>query len=48
LFYPDLGHNGIYIGGGKMVHAPRTGKNVEVVDLASYYWSNFTGAVRIL
>ena len=48
FFYPDLGHNGMYIGGGKMVHAPRTGKNVEVVSLADYYWSNFTGAVRIL
>jgi cell wall-associated NlpC family hydrolase len=48
FFYPDLGHNGMYIGNDKMVHAPRTGKNVEVVNLADYYWGNFTGAVRIL
>jgi peptidoglycan DL-endopeptidase CwlO len=48
FFYPDIGHNGMYLGGGKMVHAPRSGKNVEVVNMADYYWSNFTGAVRIL
>jgi cell wall-associated NlpC family hydrolase len=48
FFYPDLGHNGMYIGGGKMVHAPRSGKNVEVVDLAPYWGSNFVGASRIL
>jgi peptidoglycan DL-endopeptidase CwlO len=47
FFYPDLGHNGMYIGGGRMVHAPRTGKNVEVVSLAQYYWGVYVGAVRI-
>jgi cell wall-associated NlpC family hydrolase len=48
FFYPDLGHNGMYIGNGKMVHAPRSGKNVEVVDLAQYWWGQFTGATRLL
>ncbi|MFC5744503.1 C40 family peptidase [Actinomadura rugatobispora] len=48
FFYPDLGHNGMYIGGNKMVHAPRSGKNVEVVDLAAYWWGQFTGATRLL
>src|SRR5918999_1680942 len=48
FFYPDIGHNGMYIGGDKMVHAPRSGKNVEVVNMAGYYWSNFTRAVRLL
>jgi cell wall-associated NlpC family hydrolase len=48
FFYPDLGHNGMYIGGGKMVHAPRSGKNVEVVDLATYWGGHFVGASRIL
>ncbi|REE99970.1 NlpC/P60 family protein [Thermomonospora umbrina] len=47
FFYPDLGHNGMYIGGGRMVHAPRTGKNVEVVSLVQYYWGVYVGAVRI-
>jgi cell wall-associated NlpC family hydrolase len=32
-------HVGIYIGDGQMVHAPTTGKNVQVVDLQNnrYY-----------
>ena len=40
-------HVGIYIGGGKMVHAstPRTG--VQVADLnAAYYQNHYVGAVR--
>jgi cell wall-associated NlpC family hydrolase len=48
FFYPDLGHNGMYIGNGKMVHAPRSGKNVEVVDLAQYWSGQFSGATRLL
>ncbi|MFF5260830.1 NlpC/P60 family protein [Actinomadura viridis] len=48
FFYPDLGHNGMYLGNGKMVHAPRSGKNVEVVDLAQYWAGQFVGAGRLL
>jgi cell wall-associated NlpC family hydrolase len=33
LFFDGLGHVGIYIGRGRMVHAPQTGRNVEVVRL---------------
>jgi cell wall-associated NlpC family hydrolase len=32
-------HVGIYIGNGQFVHAPRTGKDVEVSSLDSGYWS---------
>ena len=35
IYYNGFGHNGMYIGGGQIVHAPRSGKFVEVVDL---YW----------
>ncbi|OKL47087.1 hypothetical protein BSR29_04990 [Boudabousia liubingyangii] len=33
------GHVGIYIGGGKMIHAPRPGKSVEIIPVRgmSYY-----------
>jgi cell wall-associated NlpC family hydrolase len=48
FFYSGLSHDGMYIGGGKMVHAPHSGTNVQVVNLEPYYWSNFQGAVRIL
>jgi cell wall-associated NlpC family hydrolase len=41
VFFSGLGHVGMYIGGGQMVHAPRTGKTVEVVPIFrggfSYY-----------
>jgi cell wall-associated NlpC family hydrolase len=32
-------HVGIYIGDGKFVHAPRTGRDVTVSSLATGYWS---------
>lgn len=42
---PD--HVGIYIGGGKMLHAPKTGDVVKVSDITGSYYSNrFTGGRR--
>lgn len=40
--YGDMSHNGIYIGGGKVIHAPRPGKSVEITSL-----SGFTVAGRV-
>ncbi|MEW1599460.1 NlpC/P60 family protein [Streptomyces sp. NPDC093808] len=34
-WYNDSQHNGMYIGNGKAIHAPRTGKNVEITNLDS-------------
>lgn len=43
---PD--HVGIYIGGGKMIEAPRPGKNVQISDMTSGYWQKyFIGGRRI-
>jgi peptidoglycan DL-endopeptidase CwlO len=44
FFYNDLHHVGIYLGGGMMVHAPRTG---DVVRIASIARRPYAGAVRI-
>ncbi|MEO3813376.1 NlpC/P60 family protein [Sphaerisporangium sp. B11E5] len=44
FFYSDLHHVGIYIGGGMMVHAPRTGDVVRVAPIGN---RPFAGAVRI-
>lgn len=41
-------HIGIYIGGGMMVHAPRTGKPVSVTKLSGGYWQRKWNNVRRL
>ncbi|ALV33071.1 C40 family peptidase [Streptomyces sp. CdTB01] len=33
-WYNDSQHNGIYIGNGKAIHAPRTGKNIEITQVS--------------
>ncbi|BFV59510.1 C40 family peptidase [Kitasatospora sp. CMC57] len=43
FYYDDLHHVGIYLGGGKLLHAPRTGKTVEIVP---YDVMPYAGAVR--
>ena len=39
------GHEGMYIGGGKFIHAPHTGDVVKISDLAGYACL-YVGAVR--
>lgn len=46
VFFSSLGHMGMYIGGGQMVHAPRTGKTVEVVSVFRGGFS-YMGAGRL-
>ena len=43
IFWRGLDHVGLYIGNGKMVHAPRTG---EVVTIISIDQGGYLGAVR--
>lgn len=43
---PD--HVGIYAGNGKMLHAPRPGKSVEITDMTTGWWmGKFMGGRRI-
>jgi len=43
---PD--HVGIYMGDGKMIEAPKPGKNVQVTDISKgYYFDRFMGARRL-
>ncbi len=45
VFYrPDLGHMGMYIGGGQYIHAPQTGDVVKISSMSSR--SDYQGAVR--
>ncbi len=41
LFYDDLHHVGMYIGGGRMVNAPRTGEKVKI---SSIFRTSLAGA----
>lgn len=43
---PD--HVGLYLGNGKMLHAPRPGKSVEITDMTNgYYQDAFMGGRRV-
>jgi cell wall-associated NlpC family hydrolase len=49
VFFRNLGHMGMYIGGGNFVHAPRTGDVVKISPLSDpYYVANWVGARRVL
>ena len=48
VFFDGLGHVGLYIGGGKFIHAPHTGTRVSVEKLAGWYTGRFDGARRLL
>ena len=45
----NITHVAIYVGNGQMIHAPRSGKNVEKVSMNTSYWNKaYVGARRIL
>ncbi|WP_051467847.1 C40 family peptidase [Actinomadura oligospora] len=44
FFYSDLHHMGMYVGNGKMVHAPQTGDVVKISPMAG---RPFAGGVRL-
>jgi cell wall-associated NlpC family hydrolase len=48
VFFSGLGHVGLYIGGGRFIHAPHTGTSVEIDSLDSSYGAGYAGARRIL
>ena len=49
VFFRGLGHMGMYIGGGNMIHAPHTGDVVKISPLSDpYYVANWVGARRVL
>ncbi|MFJ7155696.1 NlpC/P60 family protein [Streptomyces sp. NPDC101118] len=43
FFYSGVSHVGLYIGGGKMIHAPRPGSTVRVASIDDMPWA---GAAR--
>lgn len=43
FYYSPIGHVGIYVGGGAMIHAPRTG---DVVKVSNVNWGKVVGVSR--
>jgi cell wall-associated NlpC family hydrolase len=47
VFFHDLGHVGIYLGHGYLVHAPHTGSSVRIEQLsAPWFQRTYVGATR--
>jgi cell wall-associated NlpC family hydrolase len=47
VFFHELGHVGIYIGNGYVLHAPHTGTTVQIAPFSSsWFQSTFVGATR--
>ena len=43
----QVSHVGLYIGDGKFIHSPRTGKRIRIDSLSNDYWNkNYTTAKR--
>jgi cell wall-associated NlpC family hydrolase len=45
FFYSPISHVGLYIGGGKMIHAPRPGDVVKITSISGSYMP-YVGATR--
>jgi cell wall-associated NlpC family hydrolase len=46
VFFDGLGHVGLYIGGGRFIHAPHTGASVSIETLAHH--GSYDGARRVI
>jgi peptidoglycan hydrolase-like protein with peptidoglycan-binding domain len=48
VFFNGLGHDGIYVGGGRFIHSPHTGDVVKISSIHdSWYASRWVGARRL-
>jgi hypothetical protein len=49
VFFDGVGHVGMYMGGGRFIHAPHTGTRVQVTSLDDpWYRDRYDGARRLL
>ena len=47
VYFDDFGHEGMYVGGGRFIHAPHTGSVVKFDSLSNpWYSSHYVGASR--
>jgi cell wall-associated NlpC family hydrolase len=48
VFFDGLGHVGIYVGGGRFIHAPHTGTRVSIDSISGWYGARYDGARRVV
>jgi cell wall-associated NlpC family hydrolase len=48
MFFSGLGHVGIYVGHGAVIHAPHSGARVRVERLSGWLGSSYEGARRLV
>jgi len=49
VFFDGVGHVGMYVGGGRFIHAPHTGTSVQVTSLNEpWYRATYDGARRLV
>jgi cell wall-associated NlpC family hydrolase len=49
VFFDGVGHVGMYVGGGRFIHAPHTGTRVQLTSLSDpWYQAAYDGARRLL
>jgi cell wall-associated NlpC family hydrolase len=48
VFFDGIGHVGIYVGGGRFIHAPHTGTRVAIAPLSGWYSARYDGARRLV
>jgi len=47
VYFDNLGHEGMYVGSGKFIHAPHTGSVVKIDSMSNpWYVSHYVGASR--
>lgn len=46
MFFRGKGHVGMFVGHGRMIHSPSTGKTVRIEKLSGWRKASFAGAVR--
>jgi cell wall-associated NlpC family hydrolase len=47
VFFDGAGHVGLYVGGGRFIHAPHSGTVVQVSSLSGWYGRSYDGARRL-
>jgi cell wall-associated NlpC family hydrolase len=48
VFFHGLGHVGLYVGGGRFIHAPHSGTRVSIDSMAGWYATRYDGARRLV